>query len=486
MASIDAIVSEALDKLADEQIPTYQSNAKPDSYLTDSRTIKGTDMLAVVKPKADFSLNTDAAAYYTDETLAAIFDIDDIELREQLLSVTNVSDIYDSAMVSFTESSEFILTDHFTELGARLAEELGASAEPFYPTVTRGNYIIADAANEGTNFYDMNTGEQEPSMGFYMNAANGGIYRRNLFRSENFSAYTLLNQLPQMIGGYPDEQFAGEKLENIRYGEEERELLDIYVPTNLNPANNNGVILFIPGGSWTEGDKAEMAKQCIYYANRGYVTATMSHTYALSALKDGTSCTFYTINNEVGLAFAKIKELSDERNWNITQAAVNGYSSGCHVAFLYAYSQGNEPEAPIPVKFAFGMVGSMDFHSECWQNVSVSGPGLASLGTSDARLADTENPYPQEEFDRIIDTVSPLAFAKQGDAVPTLAAYGEVDYLLIDYLNGVYLKDALDAQNIFNEIIFYPNSDHAMGTNPGCNKLYIRRSEELLKEYFGY
>lgn len=76
MASIDAIVSEALDKLADEQIPTYQSNAKPDSYLTDSRTIKGTDMLAVVKPKADFSLNTDAAAYYTDETLAAIFDIE--------------------------------------------------------------------------------------------------------------------------------------------------------------------------------------------------------------------------------------------------------------------------------------------------------------------------------------------------------------------------------------------------------------------------
>lgn len=490
ITAVDRVVSEALDALAAAQSPAYDANAVASKYLTDSNTIKGTDILAQIKPKSDYSLNTDAPAYYSNAALAAISAIEDKQLRALLLQVDSVDDIYSSAMLSMREGGDFILTDHFTELGAQLAAELGIQTKPLHPYATRGTYTVAPDAADNTNVYSIRGAAEKRELSLALNISNGDIYRADIFRHESFSPYTIMDALPNMSAGYPEEKFEegvhGTKLANVRYGEEEREVMDIFVPKSLSKENENGVILFVHGGSWTSGDKADMEKLCTYYTKLGYVTVTMNHTYVGGALKSGETGTFYTINNEVELAFAKIKQLSEENGWSITQAAISGYSSGCHVAFLYAYSKGNEASAPIPVKCAFGMVGTMDFRDMCWQNVAIPGPGVAAIGLNDMRLSSTDDPYPQEQFDQIIDSISPLAFAKKGDAVPTVAGFGETDYLLVDYLHGVYLDQALDEQNIENEVIFFPNSDHAMGTNPGCGELYRTYAEQLLKKHFGY
>ena len=56
---------------------------------------------------------------------------------------------------------------------------------------------------------------------------------------------------------------------DVRYGNKERNLLDIYIPAKADKEREHGLILFLHGGSWTSGDKASMASECRYFADRG-------------------------------------------------------------------------------------------------------------------------------------------------------------------------------------------------------------------------
>ena len=56
---------------------------------------------------------------------------------------------------------------------------------------------------------------------------------------------------------------------DIRYGNDPREELDIYFPDIAYDRPENGCILFIHGGSWSNGDKREMASRCIEMTEKG-------------------------------------------------------------------------------------------------------------------------------------------------------------------------------------------------------------------------
>ena len=88
--------------------------------------------------------------------------------------------------------------------------------------------------------------------------------------------------------------------DDIRYGNEPREVMDIYVPDIAYDRDENGCILFIHGGSWSNGDKKEMASRCIEMAEKGYITATMNYT-----LYSEFSASDFTVDvmlDEIGLA----------------------------------------------------------------------------------------------------------------------------------------------------------------------------------------
>lgn len=63
---------------------------------------------------------------------------------------------------------------------------------------------------------------------------------------------------------------------DIKYGNRERNTLDLYIPPIADKGQEQGVVLFLHGGSWTSGDKSSMAEECRTYADKGYLTATMN------------------------------------------------------------------------------------------------------------------------------------------------------------------------------------------------------------------
>ncbi len=399
-------------------------------------------------------------------------------------NVKTAGDVYVESVVSFTESGKAVITNHYTPLGEQV---LAALNRKNVQTVT-GTYTVFREPSENGRYLIRVTLENG-TVDFYLDAVTGKLYRSDLFENEEFTAFTTAELLANSGAGYLEEPWTeadGIVLTDVAYGSGERNLMDVYIPANYDPTGANGIILFIHGGSWTGGSKEECANLCKQYAKLGYFTATMSHTYAMTQYPDGSKSTLLTINEEVGMVFAKLKELSDKNGWNLQNAALSGYSSGCHIAYLYAYSDGNEADAPIPVKAVFGMVGCMDFRAEYWKNVVTDGPGVAALGLNDNRLVSTDNPYSEDEYNALMDSISPLAFAKRGDAVPSVVAYSMLDETLIDWYNGVALQEALNGYDISNELYLLPNSGHVSGNNATIAKAYNEAVQRYLKIYFGY
>ena len=69
---------------------------------------------------------------------------------------------------------------------------------------------------------------------------------------------------------------------DIPYGNHERQRFDMYIPENVK--NDNGVILFIHGGGWHDGDKSIHHKDTQYFSESGYITATINYRFVSDEL----------------------------------------------------------------------------------------------------------------------------------------------------------------------------------------------------------
>lgn len=271
------------------------------------------------------------------------------------------------------------------------------------------------------------------------------------------------------IGGLSFENY--ELFKDIRYGEAERNIMDIYVPDSAYENEHNGVILYIHGGSWTGGNKEDMASKAKRFARKGYITASMNYTLYADGLFG--KVTALTMCDEIGKAIEKIKAFSDEKELNITKLAVSGYSAGAHLSMLYGFSRANE--SAIELVFTANQVGPSDFHSEVWGST-----GLASMLSGieiTAEMTDTQK-------EEVISLVSPTAYVTK-DTVPSILAYGGTD-MIVPSGNAERIKAAFEAAGATHRYILYPLSNHGLGLDPLCEMEYINTVEEYCKEYFGY
>ena len=525
----------------------------------------------VLKPEGGYQDMT----IFTEGELNKILSLEDESLKEQMLGVTKVSQLYRSSVVSFVNDYTFVVTNHYTQLGcdyfnATLGKEYVVGKEYY----RFGTYDIAEQPLAGTNEYSMNAKfEDGTDMNFYINGATGMISRRD----STFAVipYAIVDEASAATGGFDfdtddmsDDEYVISRgvtvMKDVKYGERtmqalpertddnaeqydkeqadpsiltKRESFDIYIPKEetwkAHKEDCNGVILLIHGGSWTSGEKESMLNYARDWADKGYFAVSINHTYAGRQYDNGEVVTFHDIQNEINSAMQKVKDLSDEYGWNINKCATNCYSSGSHLAAWYAYDKGNEKDAPIPVVCTFSMVGPMSFHLDCWTSGTAMplGPQVAVIGLQDAKLFDlgvgdlkegtpeyeeyinsdkykklsaqiegvlngtverTElneydfTSYSKEEYDEKIDSISPLAFVKKGDAVPTVLAEACLDPMLISGEHGIQMEAALTEAGIEHTVVMFPNCDHMGSGNAECGNIYRAKYTEMVKKYFGY
>ncbi len=271
------------------------------------------------------------------------------------------------------------------------------------------------------------------------------------------------------IGGLSSENF--ELFKDIRYGEAERNIMDIYVPDSAYKNEYNGVILYIHGGSWVGGNKEDMASKARRFVQKGYITASMNYTLYEDVLFG--KVTALTMCDEIGKAIEKIKAFSDEKDLNITKLAVSGYSAGAHLSMLYGFSRADE--SAIELVFTANQVGPSDFHAEVWGST-----GLASM-LSGIEITTAMTDSQKEE---VINLVSPTAYVTK-DTVPSILAYGGTD-MIVPAGNAQKIKTAFETAGAVHSYILYPFSNHGLGLDPLCEMEYINTVEQYCVDYFGY
>ena len=173
------------------------------------------------------------------------------------------------------------------------------------------------------------------------------------------------------------------------YTKNERNYYDLYIPYSSTKKKDkyNGIILFIHGGGWINGQKESLDFLCSRYAKMGYITATMGYTLLLEKYKEYN---IFRILDEITSCIKSIKEELINQGFNETKLgiAIEGTSSGAHLAMLYGYSI---KKTPIPIKFIINIVGPVTLTSDAWYKLNKKNDTLDNIEPEDIEKAITDN-----------------------------------------------------------------------------------------------
>lgn len=285
----------------------------------------------------------------------------------------------------------------------------------------------------------------------------------------------------------------GEIISDLRYGVKERNTFDLYLPKDIDTKRENGLMLFIHGGSWNSGKKEDMAWACKRYAKAGYLTASMNYTL----VGENSKGYINGMTNEIDECVKVLQHLTDSLDIKVTKMAIGGYSAGGHLAMLYAYT--HRKTSAIPMAFCISYVGPSDmnflfpikedFIDVANQELRIGKKGdtcnnLDGIIYSITGTLEENKEYCIQEIDSILKSVSPITYIDK-DAPPSVFAYGEKDQLVrsphADSLEARFMR-----HGAFFKMIRFPDSGHALENNPECVELLNTTILNFAKKYFGY
>ena len=263
---------------------------------------------------------------------------------------------------------------------------------------------------------------------------------------------------------------------DISYGEKEANVMDIYIPGEAYKRKSNGVILFIHGGSWSGGDKAEEAFRCRMLASQGYIVANVNYTL----WSEETANTYHVsqVLDELDAALRQVQNFTAQKGidgLNVNKAAIVGYSAGAHLAMLYAYSRAET--APMDIAFVASMAGPADISPTVW------GEDMAIRVTRRLTGAEISTEMLRSgEADAIWASISPTSFIGE-NTPPTLLMQGQKD-TVVPPANADSLVEKLTAFGIPFDDIRLENSDHSLLQNPIKHLKFYKMLFDYCEKYF--
>ena len=264
---------------------------------------------------------------------------------------------------------------------------------------------------------------------------------------------------------------------DIRYGEKEVNVMDVYIPGEAYRRESNGVILFIHGGSWSGGDKADETIRCRMLASQGYIVANVNYTL----WSEDTADTYHVsqVLDELDAALLQVQKFADQMGidgLNVNKAAIVRYSAGAHLAMLYAYSRAET--APMDIVFAASMAGPADISPEVWgEEMSIRvARRLTGVEISPEMLR-------SGEADEILASISPVSFIDE-NTPPTLLMQGGKD-TVVPPANADALVEKFTASAIPYDYIYLKDSDHSLLQNPIQHAKFYGMLFDYCERYLG-
>ena len=262
---------------------------------------------------------------------------------------------------------------------------------------------------------------------------------------------------------------------DISYGKHERNTIDIHIPYQVcSRSDTHGVLLFIHGGGWHQGDKTDYENECTRYLMRGHICASLNYRY----VSDNT--TIFDELDDIASALETVKLKCAERGYKIDKCILTGASAGAHLALMYAYTSKNKLTVrPVAVcaycppvdfsnpNFLMGISGEFEewkynILSKCC-GVKITKETFGNRVQQDALLK-----------------ISPISYLTP-DCVPTFVFQGKKDEL-VPYEDACSFIQKLTELNVRNDFVVFENSGHTLDNDQYCTELSRSIIYELCDE----
>lgn len=142
---------------------------------------------------------------------------------------------------------------------------------------------------------------------------------------------------------------------NIKYGELDRQALDVYTPHDTN--SRRPIVIFIHGGSWTSGSKSEYLFLAESLTSRGFVTVVPN--YRLHP-----QVKFPAFVEDIAIAVAWTRAHAPEFGGDTQRIFLMGHSAGAQIGAMLVFDDeylrrvGGDPSW---IKGFIGVAGPYDF-----------------------------------------------------------------------------------------------------------------------------
>jgi len=274
--------------------------------------------------------------------------------------------------------------------------------------------------------------------------------------------------LESLINKTPEIPLDVEELKNIEYKNlNGRSLqLDIYQPKGM--TKPPPLLVFIHGGGWRGGNRADYLVYLTHFASLGYVTATVSYRFLKEApypacVEDITDAVQFFFHN------------GDKFNYDPDRICLIGGSAGSHLAMLAAYGwkkkdSASESATLLPnkhkIKAVVEIYGPTDFTTEYARNHPTITGFLA---------------HSYQEAPQLYVEASPVTYLNK-NIPPTLILHGTRD-MLVPFSQAELLKHKLDSLGVPNVYRPVPGWPHTMDMVQRVNDYVKLTMEEFFEKY---
>ncbi|MHC4203634.1 MAG: alpha/beta hydrolase fold domain-containing protein [Planctomycetota bacterium] len=258
-----------------------------------------------------------------------------------------------------------------------------------------------------------------------------------------------------------------EEILGVEYGTggERKIQLDLYLPKGRKKATP--AIIFIHGGAWKSGKRSDMKFYCVKFAEKGYVTATV--TYRLM-----DEAPFPAAVHDVKCAVRWFRANAAKYKVDPEHIAVSGNSAGGHLSMMIGYS--NDPSLE-------GNGGNNDISSRVCAVVNFYGP--TDLTTDFAKNQELVKEFVGgktfNEAQDAYELASPL-FHLTRDDPPTLIFHGTIDSV-VPIAQADILAKKLKELGIDHIYERYDGWPHTMDLAKAVNQRCVYQMEQFFNKY---
>lgn len=270
------------------------------------------------------------------------------------------------------------------------------------------------------------------------------------------------------IGGIGGPEFDCQTYFNMAYGTHERQVVDLCIPNGA--TGDTGLVLFIHGGAWIQGDKESYKGGMSYGASElGIATASLNYRYISEDVD------LLDVLDDIDAALAKIREKGAEAGVNINKVLLTGDSAGGHLSLIYAYARKNS--APVTPVAVVSNSGPTDLYDDNFYHNNAMGDTATICQLMSWACGQSFSYDTKESAREALYRVSPVSYVS-ADCVPTVINHGTADSI-VPFSNAANLDALLTQYGVEHVLNVYQGADHDLGKDEAAKD----RADELL---FGY